>query len=309
MRNYHKLKEPVDSGIPEYSTDKIKFYGAVFMPEAVTFMNYRSEENRLSDSNQNQEMSVCILASGSKGNSIFVSSGASAILIDAGLSAIELERRMTSRNLLPSALKAIVISHEHTDHIQASFVISKRYKIPVYASRATLDAMGEKTRSFHETREFVCGNAFRINGMEVHPFSISHDAADPAGFTVSAGSKKMGIATDLGIATSLVKTRLMNCSFVMVEANHDPVMLASGPYPWTLKQRVRSRYGHLSNQETKELISQIIHPGLRHVVLGHLSEKNNTHEMALGTVSEAIRGRDISISSAFQHCASNVYSV
>lgn len=280
------------------------------MSDAVKFTNYRSDSISChSQEDHDQEMSVCVLASGSKGNSVYISSGTSAVLVDAGLSAIELERRMASRNLSPSRLKAIMISHEHTDHIQASFVISKRYKIPVYASRATMTAIGDKKKSFYEIREFVCGSAFRINGMDIHPFSISHDAADPSGFTVSAGSKKMGIATDLGVATSLVKTRLMNCSLVMVEANHDPVMLASGPYPWTLKQRVRSRFGHLSNQETKELVAQIIHPGLKRIILGHISEKNNTHDMALGTVSEAIRGRNIDISSAFQNTPSEVYSV
>ncbi len=280
------------------------------MPDPVTFNNYKSTEHIYDDSdNIDQEMSVCVLASGSKGNSTYVSSGKYSILIDAGLSGIELEKRMASKNLPASNLKAILITHEHTDHVQAAFVISKRYKIPVYASRATMAAIGDKKKSFHEIREFVCGNAFRINGMEIQPFSISHDAVDPAGFTVSSGSKKMGIATDLGIATSLVKTRLMNCGLVMIEANHDPVMLASGPYPWTLKQRVRSRVGHLSNQEAKELVTQIIHPGLKQVIIGHVSEKNNTREMALGTVSEAIRGRHVGITVADQTSASEVYKI
>lgn len=280
------------------------------MPDPVRFTNYKSHEDIGTDAAcPDSEMTVCVLASGSKGNSTYISSGKSSILIDAGLSGIELERRMMSRNLPASNLKAILITHEHTDHIQAAFVLSKRYKIPVYASRETMEAMGDKKSSLHEAREFVCGNPFRINGMEIQPFSISHDAADPAGFTVTSGSKKMGIATDLGIATSLVKTRLMNCSLVMIEANHDPVMLASGPYPWTLKQRVRSRVGHLSNQEAKELVTQILHPGLKQIIIGHVSEKNNTRDMALGTVSEAIRGRSVGISVAEQTTASDLFVI
>lgn len=280
------------------------------MPEPVRFTNYRAQEKPGPDEPKaDNEMSVCVLASGSKGNSTYISSGRSSILIDAGLSGIELERRMASQNLSTSNLKAILLTHEHTDHIQAAFVLSKRYKIPVYASSATIDALGDKKKSLHETREFVCGNSFRIGGMEIQPFSISHDAADPAGFTVTSGTRKMGVATDLGIATSLVKTRLMNCSLVMIEANHDPVMLASGPYPWTLKQRVRSRLGHLSNQEAKELVTQIIHPGLKQVIIGHVSEKNNTAEMALGTVSEALRGRKVGITVARQSSASDVFIV
>lgn len=278
------------------------------MSEPVTFHKYKENTINSCSEDASGEISVCVLASGSKGNSTYVSSGGSSILIDAGLSGIELERRMASRNLSASSIKAILITHEHTDHVQAAFVLSKRYKIPVYATRGTMTAIGDKKTSFHEAREIVCGQAFRINGMEIQPFSISHDAADPAGFTVTSGSKKMGIATDLGIATSLVKTRLMNCSLVMVEANHDPVMLADGPYPWALKQRVRSRAGHLSNQEAKELVTQILHPGLRQVIIGHVSEKNNTREKALGTVSEALRGRSTSITFAEQSSASEIFS-
>jgi phosphoribosyl 1,2-cyclic phosphodiesterase len=127
--------------------------------------------------------------------------------------------------------------------------------------------------------------------LTLHPFAISHDARDPSGFTISRSGRKVGIATDLGIATGMVKHHLQNCSLLVMEANHDPAMLTEGPYPWPLKQRIKSRSGHLSNQDSRDLLGEIKHDGLCHVVLAHLSETNNTADKALRAVQEALNGR------------------
>jgi len=233
-------------------------------------------------------ISLCMLASGSRGNSIYVSDGHTAILVDAGLSGIEIERRLKSRNLNPESLDAIVVSHEHDDHIRGVGVLSRRYGLPVYISAKTCEAASPRLKNLKKTVAFNCGASFKINTLTVHPFSISHDAADPAGFTIALNQKKIGIATDLGIATAMVKHHLQACDLLILEANHDPEMLISGPYPWHLKQRVNGRAGHLSNQDSRNLLEEIQHQQLQHVILAHLSETNNTPEKAMAEVRQAI---------------------
>jgi phosphoribosyl 1,2-cyclic phosphodiesterase len=233
-------------------------------------------------------ISLCMLASGSKGNSIYVSDGRTAILVDAGLSGIEIERRMKSRDLSPETLDAIVVSHEHDDHIRGVGVLSRRYGLPVYISARTFEASPPQLKNLKKTVAFNCGVSFNINTLNIHPFSISHDAADPAGFTIALNQKKIGIATDMGIATAMVRHHLQSCDLLILEANHDPDMLLSGPYPWHLKQRVNSRTGHLSNRDSRILLEEIQHHQLQHVILAHLSETNNTPEKALAEVCRAI---------------------
>lgn len=237
-----------------------------------------------------ENLSVCVLASGSRGNSVFVSNGSTSVLVDAGLSGIEIERRLNSRGLCPRNLDAIVVSHEHGDHIQGAGVLSRRFHLPLYINFKTFQVAEKRLGKIHDSllNRFECGTSFMINTLNVRPFSLSHDAADPAGFTINQNGQKIGIATDLGIATSVVKTHLRDCAVLVLEANHDPDMLMNGPYPWSLKQRVRSRVGHLSNEESGTLLEDIKHDGLRHVVLAHLSETNNTPEKALNVVEEAM---------------------
>ncbi|MDM8535417.1 MBL fold metallo-hydrolase [Desulfobacterales bacterium HSG17] len=236
------------------------------------------------------DLEVCTLASGSKGNCAFVSDGSTSILIDAGLSGIELERRLKSKERSPENIDAILISHEHGDHIQAAGVLSRRYNTPVYLTPKTWKAAEQKLGKISDLRHFECGQGFKIKSLEITPFSTSHDAEDPAGMTVRQNSTKIGIATDLGIATALVKEHLKNCSLLILEANHDPEMLMNGPYPWFLKQRVKSRTGHLSNNDSGELLKEILHEKLQHVLLGHLSEKNNTPHKALNVVGQVMNG-------------------
>jgi len=232
-------------------------------------------------------LAVCILASGSKGNAIYVSDGDTAILVDAGLSGVAIERRLRSRALSPKSLDGIVVSHEHTDHIQAAGVLSRRYKLPVYISRKTKN-VASQLGNVHELKTFACGSTFQINKLTLHPFAVSHDAEDPVGFTIAQNGTTIGIATDLGIATSMVKEHLKGCSLLILESNHDSTMLVNGPYPWPIKQRIKSRTGHLSNVESKNLLKQLLHNRLQYVILAHLSEINNTPQKALSEVAKAL---------------------
>jgi phosphoribosyl 1,2-cyclic phosphodiesterase len=233
-------------------------------------------------------LAVCVLASGSKGNAIFISSGDTSLLIDAGLSGIEIERRLRSRGLDPKSLDAILVSHEHSDHIQGVGVLSRRYKLPVYINSKTRNAAVSQLGKLHDSKKFECGSMFTINDLAIHPFSISHDAKDPCGFTVNQNGTKIGIATDLGIATSMVKEHLKDCTLLILEANHDEEMLIDGPYPWPVKQRIKSRTGHLSNAASKTLLNELQHDGLQHVMLAHLSETNNTPQKAANEVARAL---------------------
>ncbi|MBW2593883.1 MAG: MBL fold metallo-hydrolase [Deltaproteobacteria bacterium] len=231
---------------------------------------------------------VCVLASGSKGNAVYISDGDTAVLVDAGLSGIEIQRRMKSRGLSPEGLAAIIVSHEHTDHIHGVGVLSRRYQLPVYINKKTRKASELKLGTVFEYRSFECGCTFSINQLTIHPFSISHDAADPAGFTFMQNGFKTAIATDLGIATAMVREHLKGCRLLVLEANHDSAMLLAGPYPWHLKQRIKGRTGHLSNSASRDLLAEIRHSGLQHVILAHLSDKNNTSTKAIDQVAPVL---------------------
>jgi len=234
---------------------------------------------------ENSSFCLCPLASGSKGNAIFVSTPDTAVLVDAGLSGIEIQRRMAAVGRTPDDLKAIIITHEHTDHVKGAGVLSRRFNIPVYVTSDTFNAC-KGLGKIDQINFFECGSAFDIGSLAVNPFSISHDACDPAGLTFKHQGKKIGIATDLGIVTNLVRTHLSRVNALYIEANHDPDMLMTGPYPWHLKQRIQSRTGHISNQNARDLVAQICHKDLDHVVLAHLSEENNCPEKAAIEISK-----------------------
>ena len=243
---------------------------------------------------------LCVLASGSRGNSIYVSSGTTSVLFDAGLSGVEIERRMASRGLDPESLDAIVVSHEHADHIRGVGVLARRYGLPVHIAPETIETAATSIGRLPAVFHFSCGSPFAIKDLDIHPFSVSHDAAAPAGFTIAAPFGKIAIATDLGIATGMVRQHLKHCTHLVLEANHDPGMLENGPYPWPLKQRVKGRTGHLSNESAGELLMDIIHDNLAHVVLAHISQQNNTPEKALSVVAARCGKHPVRFSAALQ---------
>lgn len=257
-----------------------------------------------------QGLSVCVLGSGSKGNAIHITDGETAILIDAGLSGKEIKRRMDLRGLSFEALDAIVISHEHSDHIKGAGVLSRRLKVPVYINERTYAASEQIMGKPHELCSIDCGTSFRINDLKIHPFSISHDAADPSGFSIEKNGTKIGLATDLGIANLVVREHLKFSNLLILESNHDPVMLFQNEnYPWPLKQRVKGRKGHLANEDMSDLLAELVHDRLYHVILAHLSEENNLPEMAMASAAKALNGSNTTFSVAMQHEPGDVVHV
>ena len=229
------------------------------------------------------------LASGSSGNSFLVRNREASILIDAGLSGRQIIERLDGAGVDPCSLRAILVSHAHMDHVKGVGVLSRKFKIPVFINDKTFGVAEKTLGKLHRREFFSTGRMFEFAGFKVHPFSVPHDCADPVGFRISNGTAKFGIATDLGIATGLVRNLLTGLNAVILESNHDPVMLRDGPYPWELKQRVRSRLGHLSNEQSAELLESIVSDELRVVILAHMSETNNTEKLAEQRARESLQ--------------------
>lgn len=269
------------------------------------------KEKKFSDITRTSALCVCVLASGSKGNAIYISNGRTSVLFDAGLSGKEIQQRMLARQLDPKSLTGIVVSHEHSDHIRGVGILSRRFNLPVYISPKTAEAASEKIGRLYQTSYFDCGKTFKIQGLRIRPFGICHDAEDPAGFTISYKGQKVGLATDLGVATGMVKEHLKRCNLLILEANHDMDMLINGPYPWYLKQRIKSRNGHLSNEDSCNLLGRVLHHNLTCVVLAHLSEQNNHPEKALKSVKQAVvnQRHNLKFHVASQYVSSDVIQI
>lgn len=225
-------------------------------------------------------MRFSVLGSGSKGNCVYIESGTTAILIDGGFSGKELEARLQSINRSSDNLDAIFVSHEHHDHICGVGIMSRRCRIPVFANPGTFAGAEKRLKTLHKRCEFTTGEQFIFQDLHIRSFATSHDTNDPVGFVFSNGHHAVGFCTDTGIATRLIQARMMKCNALILEFNHDPEMLKTGPYPPSLQQRVRSRHGHLSNQDGAGLLAAVFHEQLERVVLAHLSETNNTPALA-----------------------------
>lgn len=229
-------------------------------------------------------MRVCLLASGSKGNATLLDSGKSKILVDAGLSATEILNRLALLGIDGKDLDAVLVTHEHTDHTRGVGSLCRKMRIPLLISYPTCREISAALKKI-EVIEFESGYPFTFNDLLIDPFPITHDACDPVGFVIESHDGKVGIATDLGIATRLVTDKLKGSRIVVLESNHDEDLLMNGPYPWNLKQRIKSRHGHLSNTESACLLEDIVHPELEGVFLAHLSEVNNDPVIALNAAS------------------------
>ncbi|MDA3903638.1 MAG: MBL fold metallo-hydrolase [Desulfuromusa sp.] len=254
-------------------------------------------------------MRVCLLASGSRGNSTLIEVDGCRLLIDAGLSGIETERRLSTVGLAGDDLHAILVTHEHHDHVGGIGPLARRYNLPVYIDRHTHAAL-PKLGKIEDLQYFASGESFSFQNLLISPFSTTHDAVNPVGFTIQSSEGKIGFATDLGMQTRLVSEQLKNCRVLVLEANHDERMLQDGSYPWSLKQRIRSRHGHLSNNESCLLLEEICWPGLEVLFLAHLSEENNCPDLAgkvfrktltdCGHAPEIIIGRQSQASFCFE---------
>lgn len=245
---------------------------------------------------------LSILASGSKGNCAVLSSGGTSVLIDAGLSCRETLRRMALAGESPEDISAIVITHEHSDHVGGLAVLARKLGVPVFmtgATRKEFHRWAKKTQfkdspqlaELEKTELFESGRGFSIGQIGVAPFTIPHDAVDPVGFVFTVEGVRIGFCTDLGYMPQNVRAALQGCDGLVIESNHDLEMLRTGPYPWTVKQRVMSRVGHLSNDSLAEFFASDYDGGAAFVVLAHLSENNNHPELARRAAEEALEPR------------------
>ncbi|MCM1102078.1 MAG: MBL fold metallo-hydrolase [Clostridium sp.] len=233
-------------------------------------------------------MRLCSIASGSSGNCIYVGSDATHLLVDVGISGKRTESGLNLLGLTGEDIDGILVTHEHADHINGLGVMARKYGIPIYATRGTIEAIrnmesvGRINESlFHEVRE---DEKLVIKDLTVNPMKISHDAAQPVAYRVSYGRKKVAICTDLGHFTDYTVDCLRGMDALLLEANHDVNMLQVGAYPYYLKQRILSDKGHLSNENSGRLLSRVLHDGLQAILLGHLSRENNLPELAYEAV-------------------------
>jgi phosphoribosyl 1,2-cyclic phosphodiesterase len=239
-----------------------------------------------------------LLASGSKANSALVASSTTRILVDAGLSCRETFKRLRALGECPEQISAILITHEHSDHVAGLQRLAAKLDVPVFLTEPTHREWGRAMRDeegkipqLPKPEHFSSGRSFQVGDIAVTPFTIPHDAADPVGFTFRTEGVKIGFATDLGYVPVSVRDHLRGCDVLVLESNHDLEMLRSGPYPWPVKQRVMSRVGHLSNDALAEFFSSDYDGRAAYVVLAHLSEQNNHPEIARAAAEHALRER------------------
>lgn len=254
-------------------------------------------------------MRFASIASGSSGNCTYIGSEKTHILIDAGISGRQIEQGLNKLGLKASELNGIFITHEHSDHIQSIGVLSRKYQLPIYSTRETLEEIIKKSSLGSYPKEGLISirsdENVCIGDLTIKPFRVDHDAANPVAYRVENKNQSVAVATDMGNYTSYVIDHLKGVNALLLEANHDVRMLESGSYPYRLKQRILSRYGHLSNESCGRLLTCILHDQLKKIFLGHLSRENNYEELAYETVRLEIsqakspyRAEDFSISVA-----------
>lgn len=232
---------------------------------------------------------ICILASGSSGNCTYVASDQTALLVDAGLSAREIGRRLEGIGAGVAGLRGVCVSHEHGDHTAGLRILQQRHGVPLYANSGTIDALRRDPKMEGlRWQVFSTGQAFRVGDLTIEPFSVPHDAYEPVGFVIGDGTARVGVVTDMGIPTTLVRERLRGCQAVVVESNHDEKMLLDAERPWYLKQRIMGRQGHLSNQGAAAMLAEIATPQLNHVFLAHLSAECNDPDLARKTAHDML---------------------
>ncbi len=235
-------------------------------------------------------MKVTVLGSGSSGNSILVESQGTRLLVDAGFSGKDIERRLTAVGCPAESIDALFITHEHGDHTRGMGVLARRWGIPLYIGDRTRIACADLLSGSENIRPYSCTAPVSIGDLQVQPFLTVHDAVDPFAVTVTevGTGEKLGIATDLGRPNLSVRHALRGCDMLILEANHDDVLLRESDYPWSVKLRIAGSHGHLSNRAAAELVAEIAHPGLAAVVLAHLSERANDPALAMDVIGERL---------------------
>ncbi len=263
-------------------------------------------------------MRICVLASGSKGNSTFVETDNARILIDAGLSKKELENRLTLIGVSPSSINAILVTHEHSDHIKGLAQFAKAYNTKVFAHRDSWNLIEEKANGIPVDNQIEFnGKDFNILDMSIQSFDLDHDSNHCVGFTIIEGNKKFSTATDLGHMTLDIEQRLKQSDLITIESNHDIQTLLNNPhYPYSLKQRILSQHGHISNEECSKTILSLLGFNTRGVILGHLSEQNNTKEKAIETLNQTLVSAGVTkddfnlkVYVAEQHTPSKIFKI
>jgi len=233
---------------------------------------------------------LTILGSGSSGNCAYVETDEVRILVDAGFSLRQIRQRLASIGRSPESLSAILVTHEHSDHIQGLPSLSNKLRVPIYCNRATQEATESQLGTKLECRLFTTRNSFTIGDVTVETFEILHDAQDPVGYLLRAPGVNIGFLTDLGHVTKLVFDRLRDVNVLLLESNHDVRMLQDCPHrPWSLKQRILGRHGHLSNEAAAEAAEQLMSAELRHLYLGHLSRECNRPELAQRVMNDCMQ--------------------
>lgn len=232
-------------------------------------------------------MKFTSLGSGSKGNATLIQADETLVLVDCGFGLKEAETRLRGRGVHPEQLSAILVTHEHGDHLKGAPMLARRYNIPLHTTCGTARSFKAPVPQY---RPINVHRSFQVGALEVEPVTVPHDAREPSQFIFRHQGLSLGLLTDLGSITPLVSNRYRHCDALLLECNHDPRMLAEGPYPPSLKRRVGGDWGHLSNAQAASLLAQLHLPGLRHLMISHISEHNNHPDLAMAALQPVLDG-------------------
>ncbi len=257
-------------------------------------------------------MKISILGSGSSGNSTYLETEGKRILIDAGFSGKKMEERLLKIGVEASEIDAILITHEHLDHILGAGILSRKYNIPIYITKESYEQANKKLGKIEKGNLVFIDTKFEVGGLIIKPFDVMHDAIRTIGFSISnKAQKKLAIATDIGYTTNIVKEEFKDADIIVIESNYDYYKLMQGPYPWHLKNRVKGKRGHLCNIKTSEFIKNIYSKKLKKVYLTHISKDNNTYDLAYKTVNDYMKAHkiDLDIEVATQEDVTEIFSL
>ncbi|MHB8413968.1 MAG: MBL fold metallo-hydrolase [Acidiferrobacteraceae bacterium] len=233
-------------------------------------------------------MRFAMLGSGSRGNGLIVAAGTTCVLVDCGFTVREAERRLVRLGLDPAMITAVAVTHEHGDHVSGAPAFARRYRCPLWTTRGTWRAVRNGDSAHVEVRFLEAGGSVGIGDVEMTPYAVPHDSCEPVQFVFSDGARRLGLLTDAGTVTAHIKKCLDGCDALILECNHDALLLQESHYPESLKQRIGGPFGHLSNEQSAGLLSRLSGGRLQHLVAAHLSEKNNRPELARLALCDAL---------------------